>query len=203
MIQHTLQNLKNDVFISVWAVCETYSILWFIVCDRMNEWENWKLSHHHQQWLTFEQKSFLVNWILKLNSQAESSTHTHLRELAVCVLWVNEDTVLLSKDWVKFFLKCNLIVSSHWIKRLNTKRMLSMQTKKLNIFYKTFNSIWIKYTVFDKNIWNMNEHEITLEICFNISVLINTSKKKIYKKSLRNREWVTVIETVNFIDDYT
>lgn len=69
----------------------------------------------------------------------------------------------------------------------------------INAFLELFECIHREFGLQYKDIWNMDEFDITLGLYANSQLLTSSSKKKTYIKSSQNRESVSIIECVSAV----
>jgi len=117
--------------------------------------------------------------------------------MAIRVLRSNGDTRRLGKDWIQKFIRRNPRVASVIGRRIDASRIDGTSQEALQDFYTLFKATETRYHILVDNIWNMDEHGTALGVCTNTRVLSSSKKKRSYQKSPQNREWVSIIETIN------
>lgn len=75
--------------------------------DRLHGRQSHAVAHQHQQRLTPEQESFLADWILEGNVEAQRPSRKRVREMAILILQMNGDYESLGQLWVSRFVARN------------------------------------------------------------------------------------------------
>lgn len=196
-LSYALHALESDPNLSVNAAAKAYNVPRTTLRRRRTGGTNRQISHEQEQRLSPPQEEFLADWILEQDSQGYPPSHTRAREMATRVLRSNGDTRRLGKDWIQKFIRRNPRVASVIGRRIDASRIDGTSQEALQDFYTLFKATETRYHILVDNIWNMDEHGIALGVCTNTRVLSSSKKKRSYQKSPQNREWVSIIETIN------
>jgi len=71
------------------------------------------------------------------------------------------------------------------------------QPHHIKTIYELSDTIRARHNTQQADVWNMDEHGLALGVCNNMVALGGSGKHTIYIPSPENREWVSVIETIN------
>jgi hypothetical protein len=197
MIQKAIEDLKNGVYPSQKQAAAAYDIPRATLQERLNGRTNARVGHEQQQRLTPPQEDFLVEWILEEDQRGYPPSHARTREMASRILRMNGDSTPLGKRWITKFLQRNPRVASIVGRRIEASRVDSTSQEALLGFFTRFEEAQKQFNVLLENTWNMDEHGIALGVCTNSKVLASSTKKKTYKKSPEDREWVSIVEAMS------
>jgi hypothetical protein len=84
-------------------------------------------------------------------------------------------------------------------RKIDYQRVENTQPKVLKPWFNAFKALVDQYQVKSENIWNMDESRLGLGRCTNQRVIRGSHSKRLYVKSPKTREWVTIIEVINAI----
>ena len=196
-LSKAIADLENGSFTSQRAAALAYGIPRMTLRNRMDGSKPHRVGHENQQRLTPEQEQFLADWIIEQDMQGFPPSHARAREMAVRVLRANRDHQPLGKAWLPKFIKRNPQVASCIGRRIDAARIDGTQPEQIQRFYDLFQRTQARHNILQENTWNMDEHGIALGVCTNSQVLAAAGKKRTYVKSPENREWVSIVETIN------
>jgi hypothetical protein len=196
-IQTAIACYNAGIFKSQRAAAKAYGIPRTTFCERLQGATDARSSHAHQQRLTPEQESFLVDWILDMDTNGYPPSHTRAREMASRILQMNGDNTPLGQLWLSHFINRNPRVASIIGRKLEASRAEAATPQQIRAFLQLFEQVRIRLGIHTEDIWNMDETGIALGVCTNSRVIASSQKKKAYKKSPENREWVSIIEAVS------
>ena len=196
-IQSAIDDLRAGVFTSQRKAAKAYGIPRSTLQERINGRQPNAIAHSNQQRLTPEQEAFLVDWILDEDSRAQPPSHPRVREMATRILHMNGDYEPLGQLWVPHFITRNPRVASIVGRTIKSARTTAANYKTIRAFLELFERTRVELGIQYEDIWNMDKTGVALGVCTNSQVLASSSKKKAYIKSLENREWVSIIETIS------
>ncbi|KAI0994517.1 hypothetical protein K3495_g13665 [Podosphaera aphanis] len=99
--------------------------------------------------------------------------------MAVLILRLNSDHALLGKKWISNFMQRNPEVFICIGRSIEASRIDGSHTDLLCEFYTRFRELQSPYNVEQRNIWNMDEHGISLGVCANSMVLASSDPSDI------------------------
>lgn len=184
-------------FTSIRAAAKAYNVPFATLRYRLKGGSNAKISHAFQQRMTPDQEEFLATWILEEDARGFPPSHTRARDMAIRVLRINGDHEDLGKNWVTAFLQRNPRVASVVGKKIEAARVRNASVAEIQAFFDLFKRTCERLNVDLNNVWNMDETGIALGVCSNSQVLASAQKKKAYKATPENREWVSIIEAIS------
>ncbi|KAI1007796.1 hypothetical protein K3495_g430 [Podosphaera aphanis] len=117
--------------------------------------------------------------------------------MAVQILRKNSDHEPLGKRWLSNFMQRNPQVATCIGKSINAKRINGTYPDLISEFYTRIQELQSRYNIDQRNILNMDEHEIGLRVCSNSRVLESSDKRRPYVKSPESRKWVSIIESIS------
>lgn len=110
---------------------------------------------------------------------------------------MNNDHEPLGHLWVTNFLRRNLRVHSVVGRLIEASRAEAATLELIRDFLELFERTRLRLNIPPKAIWNMDETGLALGVCNNSQVIALSHKKKAYKKTPENREWVSIVECVS------
>lgn len=196
-IESAIADFIGGKYKSQRAAAAAYGIPRTTLQSRLNGSQPTAIAHASQQRLTPDQEALLVDWILLQDSHAQPPTHPHVREVATRILHMNGDYQPLGKLWVPHFIARNPRVASVVGRSIESSRTVAAKHDTIKAFMKLFERTRIELGIQTEDIWNMDETGVALGVCTNSQVIAASSKKKAYKASPEDREWVTILEVIS------
>jgi hypothetical protein len=117
--------------------------------------------------------------------------------MATRILHMNGDYEPLGQLWVPHFITRNPRVASIVGRTIESARTTAANYETIRAFLELFERTRVELGIQYEDIWNMDETGVALGVCTNSRVVASSSKKKAYIKSLEDREWVLIIETIS------
>jgi hypothetical protein len=184
-------------FTSIRATAKAYNLPYATLYGRLKGASNAITSHASQQRLTPDQEDFLASWILEEDARGYPPSHARARDMAIRVLRMNGDHAPLGRKWITTFLRRNQRVASVVGKKIEASRVRNASVTEISAFFDLFQRTCERLNISLNNVWNMDETGIALGVCSNSQVLASARKKKAYKATPENREWVSIIEAIS------
>lgn len=195
-LQCAIADLTSGVFTSRRKAAKWYSVA-ETLRGRQQGQQPYAIAHQQQQQLTLEQEVFLVEWILDKDSRAQPPSHLRVRKMATRLLRMNSDYKPLRQLQVPHFITRNPRVASIVGRTIESAKTTADSYNIVQAFLKLFERTRIELGIQYEDIWNMDETRVALRVCTNAQVVVSSTKKKTYIKSLEDREWVSIIETIS------
>lgn len=126
-----------------------------------------------------------------------SPSHARVREMATRVLRLGGDYEPLGQRWISSFLTRQPRVASIVGRSIDTLRAEAASPAQVLAFLELFHRTRIELNIRVEDIWNMDETGIALGVCTNSQVFARAGKRKAYVKTLGDREWVSILETIS------
>ncbi len=196
-IEQAIEALRNGDFKSLRAAGRAYGVPETTLRDRLKGSTNRVIAHQHQQKLTPLQEDFLADWILEEAARGQPPSHARARDMANRVVRMNGGTELLGVKWIQNFLKRNLRVASVVGRKIEAARADAASAEQVRAWMELFEATRTRYSIPHEHIYNMDETGLALGVCTNTQVLTSSKKKKAYKKTPENREWVSILECIS------
>jgi hypothetical protein len=196
-LECAIRDLESGVLTSVRGAARAYGIPRSSLQSRMQGRQSHATAHSNQQRLTPEQEASLVDWILVEDSRAKPPSHLRVREMAMRILHMNGDYRPLGKMWVPHFISRNPRISSMVGRSIESSRTTAANYDTIQAFLQLFERTRVELGIQLEDIWNMDETGVALGVCTNSQVLASSKKKKAYKSSPEDREWVSIIEVIS------
>jgi hypothetical protein len=197
LIQSAIADLDAGIFSSQRQACRAYNIPESTLRGRRAGQQRHAIAHQQQQRLTPEQEQFLVDWIIDEDLRAHPPSHGRVREMATRILRMNNDHEPLGHLWVTNFLRRNPRVHSVVGRSIEASRAEAATPELIRDFLELFERTRLRLNIPPEAIWNMDETGLALGVCNNSQVIASSHKKKAYKKTPENREWVSIVECVS------
>ena len=137
-IQLAIQEFNSGIFKSRRAAAKAYGVSESTLRNRINGASNSQTSHAHQQRLSPDQESFLVEWILEQDMNYYPPSHARAREMAIRILQSNGDFNPLGRHWLSQFIRRNPRISSIIGRKLDNKRAKAANQEQIQAFFKLF-----------------------------------------------------------------
>lgn len=196
-LQQAIEDLQNDPSQSIRSIAKQYAVKEATIRGRMKGATTRAIAHEHEQRLSPLQEEFLVDWILEQDEHGYPPSHARARAMATRILQMNGQSAPLGNRWIQKFTTRNPRIASVIGRKIEAARIQGTTQEAIQEFYDRFSQVQSEYSILEQDVWNMDEHGIALGVCMNSRVLASSKKKRTYKKSPENREWVSIIETIN------
>ena len=193
-LQQAIQGLQDGVFTAIRAAARAYNVPESTLRDRLRGTKNHVIAAQHQQLLAPSQEEFLAEWILEEAARGFPPSHPRVREMAQRIIRMNGRSGCVGQSWIRNFLRRNPRVASVTGRKLEAIRAESASVEEVRKFLELYERTVRLYNIKPSNTYNMDETGIALGVCTNTKVLASSKKKKAYKKTPENREWVSNLE---------
>jgi hypothetical protein len=124
-------------------------------------------------------------------------SHARVKEMATRILRLSGDNVPLGKRWISSFLTRHPQVASIVGRPIEALRAEAATPAQILAFLELFQRTRIELNIQVEDIWNIDKTGIALGVCTNSQVIARAGKQKAYVKTLGDREWVLILETIS------
>ena len=105
----------------------------------------------------------------------------------------------LGKNWVLAFFNHHLILQAKYSRTLDQNRFLAQNRDIIQDWFELYKFIKAKYSIFDENIYNMDENGYMMGIAGSSKVVFSKYQKQEFVNQAGNQEWVSLIEAIGTI----
>ena len=184
-------------FKSINATARAYGVARSTLQSRINGIEPRRVVHQVDQRLTPEQEDYLCSWIIDEDARGHPPSPVVVRDMAFRIASANSDPRPIGKNWVSAFKKRNPRVHSVIGKKIDVKRAHAATMESINAFFERYTASQAHYNILPENTWNMDETGLALGVCDNSMVLTSCEKRRAFKATPENREWVSILEAIS------
>ena len=196
-IDAALQAYENDAQLSIRRAASLHKVSEATLRRRLNHGLTMAESQAHKQLLSPAQERLFVHWIVTLEADGHAPTHATMREMAGLIARESGGKQTVGKHWLERFFNRHPEVHSKSAMRIDNDRATGANKDALTAFFEHFHRCMMTHKVNKENIWNMDETGTQLGASTHYKVGGTSKTHKTYKKAVKNREWVTAVETVS------
>ncbi len=161
-----------------------------------------KLSGVEQQLLSPVEERTLVKWVIQYYKWGLPLGLKQLRQFAAAILLRKSpqpqgNDPYLGKNWHQKLLNRNPQIKRVIARGLDrTRASATLKTETLTEYFELFNSLRQEYKIEAEDIYNMDEKGFLMGVIQQSHVLISVAEKEAFLRQDGNREWVSIIETI-------
>jgi predicted HTH domain antitoxin len=158
-------------------------------------------TRHSQYKLTSTEEESLYKWIISLDDRGAAPRPQTVREVANLLLQARLSTPppTVGIHWVAKFVRRHPDLQTRFSRRYDYRRALCEDEKTITTWFNFIRSTIIKYGILDDDIYNFDETGFALGLTATAKVIIRRSNGRRAVLQPGNREWVTVIESINAV----
>lgn len=197
-LQHLLDNPKCSIREAAGLFAVSRSTLARRLCDGLPR----TTAHAHRQLLSSIQETMLVDWVLQLEADGHAPTPATICAMASLISTKSGGPEHVGKGWFTRFRARHPEVHMKKGVKLAQDRAQMANPNVLQEWYELFHRVATENKVPVEDWWNMDETGIQLGSSASHRVVGSSKTTKIYKKAPENREWVSIIETINTESKY-
>jgi hypothetical protein len=193
--------LKKDQITKIREAARVYDVPESTLRDRLRGRSNRTSTRANCLRLSQTEEESLKKWIISLASRGAAPRPSAIRFMADILLSKRGDPnpqPVVGVNWVSNFLRRNKDLKSQYLRRYNYQRAKCEDPKVIGKFFEAFRNTIIDYGILDDDIYNFDETGFAMGIIATARVVTmseNIGKPVVLQPG--NREWITVIETVN------
>ena len=192
-LQHLVEHPKT----SIRQVASLFNVSRSTLSRRLLDGLSRTTAQAHRQLLSPVQESLLVDWVLQLEQDGHAPTPATIRAMASLISVKSGGPEHVGKGWFERFRKRHPDVHTKKGVKLAQDRARMANPDTLSEWYELFHRVSTENKVPVQDWWNMDETGIQLGSCASHRVVGSSQTNKTYKKAAENREWVSIIETIN------
>jgi hypothetical protein len=197
-----LNAYQNGQISSIRAAAATYDIPYQTLRDRVHGRKaRVDISANRQKLLNSEESS-LKKWILDMDQRGLPPTHATVRKMANLLLSNRKglDSVdLVSERWVTRFIHRHDELQSKYNRKYDYQRAQCEDPEVIKDWFTRVQNTIAKYGILEQDIYNFDETGFQMGVASTAKVVTGSYHTTSRVRALQpgNREWVTVIESIN------
>ena len=152
--------------------------------------------------LTQTEEATLVQWILSMDTRGISPTHALVHEMAELLLAERVQVASttqpkIGRCWVYRFINRHSELKSRYNRKYDYQRAKCEDPEVVRAWFLLVRNTIAKYGIADEDIYNFDETGFQMGVIATAKVVTAAEKARTDSIQPGNREWVTVIESVN------
>ncbi|KAI4852972.1 hypothetical protein E4T45_04517 [Aureobasidium sp. EXF-8846] len=163
-----LNSYNNNEYSSIRATARVHVVSGSTLRSRINGTTNRRVAHAHEQRLSSQQETFLIDWILKQETQGFPPSFAPTREMATRIIQLNGDFQPLGKKYITKFMKSHTRIRSVVGRPIEAARINGTHPDLIQEVYQSYEEIVRQYDKLQYNTWNMDGHGIALTLMASI-----------------------------------
>ena len=200
-IELALQAYQQGHFSSLRAAAYTYDVCHHKLTRRSHGIPSRLDSIPHNRKLTQTEETTLVDWILSMDTRGIPPTQALVQEMAELLLAerVQNASALrpkIGQHWVYRFIRRHPELKSRYNRKYDYQRAKCEDPEVIRAWFLLVQNTIAKYGIVDEDIYNFDETGFQMGVISTAKVVTAAEKARTDSIQPGNREWVTVIESV-------
>jgi hypothetical protein len=152
--------------------------------------------------LTQTEETALIEWILSLDTRGIPPTQIIVQQMAELLLKERVQNAsirqtTLGQCWVYCFINRHPEIKSRYSRKYDYQRAKCEDPEVIQAWFRLVQNTVAKYGILAKDIYNFDETGFQIGLISTAKVITATEKDRTVSIQPGNREWVTVIESIN------
>jgi predicted HTH domain antitoxin len=199
-IELAISAIKNEEKISLREATTLYDVLYSTLRYRLKKRLARAFIRVNSHKFTESEENLLVQWILDLNKRELLSRPTFVKNMINHLLSLRNSTSSsrIDKNWVFNLVKRCTELQCRYFRHYNHERAKCENRRIIEDWFKILKDTIAEHEIQADDIYNFDETDFAIELCATTKVIISADRydqPKLLQSG--NREWVTVIESVN------
>ena len=198
-----IQAFKQTPDAKIRAIARSYDVPYTSLYDRLRGRTPRREIRHPHHRLTPTEETALEQWILSMDERGLPPRVATVRRMANLLLTdrvqsSSNDSSSIGENWVRKFLQRHLNLESKYTRKYDHQRALCEDPEIIRNWFNLVRNVRAKYGIVDEDIYNFDETGFQIGVISTAKVV--TGSGKAGRPTLSqpgNREWVTIIETIN------
>jgi hypothetical protein len=150
------------------------------------------------QKLSSLEEASLKKWILDMDERGLPPTHAAVRKMADLLLHERKGEAV-SERWITRFIKRHDELISKYTRKYDYQRAKCEDPEVINQWFNLVQNTIIKYGILEQDIYNFDETGFQMGVASTAKVITASRHRTSRVRAVQpgNREWVTVIESIN------
>jgi hypothetical protein len=190
--------LQNNEFKSLSAAAEHYDVYRTTLIDRINGKLPKRGSIAPNRLLTSTEDEYLKQWILSMDRRGFAPTISTVRDMASHLASQHGRKVTAGKNWATKFINRNIELKSRYNRKYDYQRAQCEDPVLIREWFQRVQHTVAEYGILDEDIYNFDETGFQMGVIATAKVVTGSDRAGRPRVTQPgNREWVTVIETIN------
>ena len=177
--------------LSLWQAAKAYGIPRSTLTDHYNGVGSRQEAHEFQQLLSAAQERILADWAKVQTQQGVPISPSSLADHASDIAGQPVRT-----SWQGWFMEWHPNLKTRWTQSLEQCLANNVNRPTVYKFFDILEELVKEFNIPIKNIYNMDKKGVQLGVGKWVAAIVDWSQKNVYNLENRNRELVTIIETV-------
>ncbi|KAF7139767.1 hypothetical protein CNMCM5793_008095 [Aspergillus hiratsukae] len=198
-IQLALKAFKNGQFKSIRAAAAAYDVPYRTLTYRINGRKSRTDVPANCQKLSNLEEASLKKWILDMDERGLPPTHATVRKMADLLLSHQKPGTSTGKNWVSNFIKRHDDLISKYTRKYDYQRAKCEDPEIIKQWFNVVQNTIVKYGILEQDIYNFDETGFQMGVASTAKVITASRHRNSRVQAIQpgNREWVTVIESIN------
>jgi len=199
-----IRAFRNGQFSSIRAAARAYDVPRSTLTTRLQGRTARADSTPNNQKLTPTEESTLVEWILSMDQRGLPLQATTVRQMANLLLAERSKSTsttlsTVGKCWVRNFINRHKELQSKYNRKYDYQRAQCEDPKIIHGWFQRVRDVIQQYGVVDQDIYNFDETGFQMGVISTAKVITGSDQSSSRARFIQpgNREWVTVIESIN------
>ena len=197
-----LQAYQQGQFSSLRAAARVYDVLHTTLTRRYKGTALRSNSRSPYYKLTQTEETVLINWILSLDTCRIPPIQVLVQQMAELLLTervqnASIEQTTLGKNWVYRFITRHPEIKSRYSRKYDYKRAKCKDPEVIRAQFRLVQNTVAKYGIQDADIYNFDETGFQIGMISTAKVVTSAERDRTVSLQPGNREWVTVIESIN------
>jgi hypothetical protein len=198
-IQLALKAFKNGQFKSIRAAAAAYDVPYRTLTYRINGRKSRTDVPANCQKLSNLEEASLKKWILDMDERGLPPTHATVRKMADLLVSHQKPSTSTGKNWVSNFIKRHDDLISKYTRKYDYQRAKCEDPEIIKQWFNVVQNTIVKYGILEQDIYNFDETGFQMGVASTAKVITASRHRNSRVQAIQpgNREWVTVIESIN------
>lgn len=197
-----LQAYQKGQFSSLRAAARSYNIPHMTLTRRHKGTPSRADSTSPHLLLTQTEETTLIQWILSMDTRGTSPTQALVREMAELLLAERVQVASaippkIGQRWVYRFIQRHPEIKSRYNRKYDYQRAKCEDPEVVRAWFLLVRNTIAKYGIVDEDIYNFDETGFQMGVIATSKVITSAEAERTNAIQPGNREWVTVIESIN------
>lgn len=202
-----LQALKEGRFTSLRAAARSYDIPKSTLTRRYRGTPSRLDYRSTQRKLSSTEETTLIQWILSMDKRGIPPTQALVHEMAEILLTERVESAsnlapTLGVNWVSRFIDRHPELKSRYNRKYDYQRAKCEDPEVIRAWFRLVQNTIAKYGIVAEDIYNFDETGFQMGVIATAKVVTSAEKERTTSIQPGNREWVTVVESIQSYGPY-
>lgn len=198
-----IEAIKSKSLPSIRAAARVYDVPHSTLATRLHGVLTRQKAHSERRKLLFTEEEALIQWILSMDERGFAPRVSVVRKMADILISARitpsiNASQTVGENWVRKFIGRHEQLKSKYTRKYDYQRALCEDPKAINDWFRLVENTRAKYGIPDEDVYNFDETGFQMGVIGTARVVTRSERAgKAITIQPGNRDWVTVIETVN------